>query len=69
MKVFWSNNFKGHYPIGTAAVVVAKDAGAALVALDNLLASRGLKQTLTLDNIEELDIKETRAILLQNGDY
>ena len=42
MKVFTCRDFTGFYPVGTAAVVVAEDIGAATVALRNALIDNGL---------------------------
>jgi nicotinate-nucleotide pyrophosphorylase len=67
MKVFYSNDFKGHYPVGTAAIVVAESESAAMVYLEEACKRCGLKGfdgTLT-----ELDTEVRAAFILNDGDY
>lgn len=42
MNFYTCTNFKGHYPVGTAAVVAAPDRGAAAAKLNSDLQLRGL---------------------------
>jgi len=68
LKVFVSTDFKGHYPVGTCALIVAEDESAARILLDKELASRKLPQT------EEYRITEVQtdvpvAEILLDGNY
>ena len=68
MNVYTCNTFHGHWPVGTAAVVVAKDEAEAR----NLLSIELLKQGLGLsdfDELVELDLTKPQATILNNGDY
>jgi hypothetical protein len=65
MKVFYSNDFEGMWPVGTAAVVVAEDEQDA-----KLLLGAEIKWTNNRDfTVQELDLSERKAVILNNGDY
>ena len=71
MNVFTFTNFSGHYPVGTAAVVVAHDLIEAKRLLGEQLAASDLP---ALDgqvdvNISRVDLEEQQAIILLNGNY
>ena len=68
MKVFYSNDFRGHYPVGTSAVIVARNLDEAYVLLTSKLIGMGLgtDQEFT---ISELATDNTNVVVLQNGDY
>lgn len=68
MKVFVVVGFKGKWPVGTAAVVVAKDATAARKLVDVELRKRGLPP-LAGDKLVELDTRKAGATILLDGDY
>lgn len=65
LKVFTSNDFKGHYPVGTSAIIVAKDETRARELLEE---ARPLAKgdTYTMD---EVDVNVESCNVLQNGDY
>jgi len=67
MKVFHCN-FKGHYPVGAAAVVVAENNIHAAELLNAELEKERLKPVIAQDMIE-LDTDAPRAVVLCNGDY
>lgn len=71
MKVFTCTNFHGHYPIGTAAVIVADDKAAALTALLQILSEVGLPQT--PEDIDCLVLQEVPmspgVMILCDGNY
>ena len=77
MKVWYSTNFSGYYPVGVAAIVVAETQQDAYAALRELLDVEGLlamqfinfKDTFTVDCVEELLTDKPVAIMLCNGDY
>lgn len=68
MQVFYTNDFRGFYPVGTAAVVVARNLDEAYVLMTNQLVGMGLGA----DNaftLHELATDSTRVVVLCNGDY
>lgn len=64
MPVYFSNDFTGHYPVGTSAIVRAKDKEEAIKLLNEQLAWQGLVFDGTLHKWTK-----TEAIILQNGEY
>lgn len=70
MRVFYSNNFRGHYPVGTSAVIVARDKDEAHVLLTSKLIGMGLPPRPD-DNItiHEVPTDCTSVTVLQDGDY
>jgi hypothetical protein len=64
----WHCNFKGHYPVGAAAVVVAENNIHAAELLNVELAKERLKPVIAQDMIE-LDTSAPRAVVLCNGNY
>ena len=68
MRVFYSNDFRGHWPVGTSAVIVARDLDEAHVLLTNKLIGIGLgtNQNFT---VQELKTDSTNVVILQDGDY
>lgn len=71
MKVFYNTEFKGHYPVGTAALVVAENAATAAVLLRDELAKQGLDQEVLAAHMVELKLKDDKrqVIVLLNGNY
>ena len=67
MKVFYSVDFKGHWPVGTAALVIAKDAARAR----RLMGDELYRQGLPIDpfSLKELDTSSPSVIILNDGDY
>lgn len=67
-RVFTCNDFIGHYPVGSAAVIVAHDLPHARLLLKMELEKEGLtlKQS---DEVKELDLNDFGAVVLNNGDY
>ena len=68
MNVYYTTDFEGHWPVGTSAVIVAKDKRQASKMLLKHLTSVGLVQKEEI-TIEKLDIKIPLVIVLQDGDY
>jgi hypothetical protein len=64
MKVYYSNDFSGHYPVGASAVVRAENAEEAQRLLSEALEQDGLKFNGTLT-----EFKGKGVVVLQNGDY
>ena len=67
MKVFTCKDFTGHYPVGTAAVIIAESKHKAMHLLIAQMLERGL-----LDlkfTLEEVDMSKAAAIILCDGNY
>lgn len=68
LNVYTCTDFKGYWPVGVAAVVVARDLSAARRILSEALASRGLQ--LRDDNeIKRVELNVAHALILRDGDY
>ena len=66
LKVFTTNDFTPHYPVGGAAVVIAENQAVARELLDAELRKRGL----TFDGtLVELALDREAAVVLLSGDY
>lgn len=68
LKVFTCTEFAGHYPVGTAAVIVAQDMAEARNILAKELASRGLELEED-EKVVELILDAPKAIILRDGNY
>ncbi len=68
MRVFYSSDFRGYWPVGTAAVIVARNADEAHTLLLSKLIGMGLgaDQNFTL---AELKTDSTNVVVLNDGDY
>jgi hypothetical protein len=64
MRVYFSNDFSGHYPVGASAIVGAESEQQAVQLLTEALAQQGLKFNGTLT-----EFTEPGVVVLQNGDY
>jgi hypothetical protein len=69
MRVWTNNQFAGHYPVGTAAVVVADTPERAAELLNNRLEEQKLGRPATADQFEALPVTQERVRVLCNGDY
>lgn len=68
MKVYTSDDFRGHWPVGTSAVIVANTAERALEILKLELAEKNLPQPLPI-SVQELDLGEECVLILNDGNY
>ena len=68
MKIWTNNEFEGHWPVGSTAVVVAKNAQNAAEYLTSALIARGLKGAEEKD-MKEVILGEGNVIILCDGDY
>lgn len=70
MRVFYSNDFRGHWPVGTSAVIVARNKDEAYTLLTAKLIGMGLAPGAD-DNfsIHEVQTDRTGVYVLQDGDY
>ena len=69
MKIFTNREFKGHYPVGAAAVVVAEDSRSAAEALSARLYRVGLAQTVRAADMIELETDHSLVRILCDGNY
>jgi hypothetical protein len=68
VKVFVCTDHDGHWPVGTASVVVAPDEKQARVILRQALRDRWLDDEKPF-TLREIDTHEKRAHVLCDGDY
>jgi hypothetical protein len=71
MRLFTCTDFTGHWPVGTAAIVLAADEDAARELLRALLAESGLGRQNENEPLKltEIDINTANAIILNDGNY
>jgi len=70
VNVYTCTNFKGHWPVGTAAVVVATDSLEAASILNNELREKhSLPGNARSFDMIELNTSEPLAVVLNDGDY
>lgn len=72
MKLFYSTDHQGHWPVGVASIVVAESEGDARRILTDALAAEGLRSNSSRDDgfsLVEVDLSKSQAIILNNGDY
>jgi len=67
MKIYYSTDFEGHWPVGTAAVVVAETEERARDLFDQELEAQGLKD----DDytLQQIDPEVEVVHILGDGDY
>lgn len=68
MKTYTNTSFTGHWPVGTAAVVLAETAEEAAELLNVELRSRGLPGDATAGDMDLLD-RKVRVTVLNDGNY
>lgn len=67
MKLFTCVDHRGHWPVGVASIVLARDEGEARRLLEQVLLEDGLD---TSDfTLREVAIDRPKAVLLANGEY
>lgn len=69
MKVWITTEFKGFYPVGTSAVVVAESAESAATILNKELIDVGLPKSAEPRHFKRLPTNKPVAIILNDGDY
>lgn len=69
MNVYTITGFKGHWPVGTAAVVVAQTAAMAAQALEEALRQQGLHQMVDPAKMERLSTYAPSIRILNDGNY
>ncbi len=69
MKVFTCTSFTGHYPVGTSAVIVAKDVETACKLLYDQLIKIGPAQPIDKYDLTEVSTETESCSVLQDGNY
>ena len=69
MRVFYSTDFRGYWPVGTAAVVVARDRDEAWALLKGRLSSMGLWREGDHFTVDELSTEKESVVMLHDGNY
>jgi len=69
MKVYTCTTFKGHFPVGTAAVVVAKGRRIARTRLSKVLKVQELSGLSGKDRLEELKLDSPGVYILADGNF
>lgn len=69
MNVYINNSFTGHWPVGTAAVVVAQNSVMAAEMLEEELKKQDLSQKIDPKAMERLSTYRPSVTILNNGDY
>lgn len=68
MKVFYSTDHDGHWPVGVASVVVAPSESIARLCLAEKLLELGLDASKPF-TLTELVTSRTQVLILRDGDY
>lgn len=69
MKVFTCKDFKGFWPVGVAAVIVAETKERAREILSEELHKIGLKQDLSDCEINHVKTNAEQVIIIHDGEY
>ena len=69
MKGYTCTTFKGHFPVGTAAVVIAKGRRIARTRLSRALKVQGLPGLSGKDRLEEIRFDSPGVYILADGDF
>lgn len=69
MPVFVNTGFKGFYPVGVSAVVVAANVDLACELLNAQLVARGLEPSAKPEQFTEIDSTQAGAFVLNDGNY
>ena len=70
MKTYTHTKFEGHYPVGSAAIIVAPDEETALTLLKNQLELVGLDpDSAELADLKLVDSARPHCCILLDGDY
>lgn len=69
MKVFTCAGFRGYYPVGTSAIVVAEGPLLAAALLQEELKKVGLSQDIDHRSMIEVDTMKPSCEILNDGNY
>lgn len=67
--IYIHNKFKGHYPVGTAAVVCEKTPEKAALVLEAYLRGIGLEQKINPKDMVTFKMVPGNCAILNDGDY
>jgi hypothetical protein len=68
-KIYTNTVFTGHWPVGTAAVVIADNATTAAVLLNEELKKSDLPQTAKKNDMKEFPMDCDTVLILCDGNY
>lgn len=69
LKTWTCNNFKGHWPVGTALVVTADNIDLAITLIEGKLKEIGLEQTIQRTQLVPLPTHHRYIRVLNDGNY
>lgn len=69
MNIYTCHTFKGHWPVPTAAVVVANSSEMAAALLNESLEQAGLSGDVLPDQMDLLDTRLPAVKILSDGNY
>lgn len=69
MNVYAATGFSGHWPVGTAAVIIAPSAERAVELLNKESRSNGLPGDATVNHLTHVCSKQEQVLILNDGDY
>lgn len=69
MKLWYNINFKGFWPVGTAAIVKAETPEKAAELLNEELEKSLLEPSAEAKYFKELDMKDNSVLILLDGNY
>ena len=69
LKIYECSKFKGHYPVGTSAIIVAYNIHQAARMLEERLEKAGIPQKIHAERLTVLPSHEPNCFILQDGDY
>jgi hypothetical protein len=69
LKLWYCTDFKGFWPVGTAALAIAGDAEEAARLINEQLSARGLQADVTSESVNEMTYDEPKALILLDGAY
>lgn len=69
MNIYTNNRFTGFYPVGTAAVVVAKTQKSAARMLNRHLLKIGLPGDTDIVDMKLLSTNKSKVVILCDGEY
>lgn len=69
LNIYYNTSFKGHYPVGTSALVVSENAVEAAKMLQGSLILHGLEQEVREEDMVQISPAHENVFILNDGDY
>ncbi len=69
MNIYTSTDFRGHWPVGVAAIIVAKDKRQGVRLLEADLKKRGLEQKVSAKDLVLISTDLPQVLVLNDGEY